>query len=99
MILDKTALTLAVIGALNWGGIGLFGFAGERAGIGETLRICGGVHCGERALGAARERGNVCGYNGCCGERMAFWSGMRYLDGDFCRCFCRILGGKRQKMS
>ena len=26
MILDKTALTLAVIGALNWGGIGLFGF-------------------------------------------------------------------------
>ena len=26
MILDKIALTLAVIGALNWGGIGLFGF-------------------------------------------------------------------------
>ena len=26
MILDKTALTLAVIGALNWGGIGVFGF-------------------------------------------------------------------------
>lgn len=26
MIIDKIALTLAVIGALNWGGIGLFGF-------------------------------------------------------------------------
>ena len=25
-IIDKIALTLAVIGALNWGGIGLFGF-------------------------------------------------------------------------
>ena len=26
MFLDKIALTLAIIGALNWGGIGLFGF-------------------------------------------------------------------------
>ena len=26
VILDKTALTLAIIGALNWGGIGIFGF-------------------------------------------------------------------------
>ena len=26
MWIDKIALTLAVIGALNWGGIGLFGF-------------------------------------------------------------------------
>lgn len=26
MVIDKLALTLAVIGALNWGGIGLFGF-------------------------------------------------------------------------
>lgn len=26
LMLDKIALTLAVIGALNWGGIGLFGF-------------------------------------------------------------------------
>ena len=35
MILDKTALTLAVIGALNWGGIGLFGF--------DTVAVlCGG---------------------------------------------------------
>lgn len=25
-IIDKTALALAVIGALNWGGVGLFGF-------------------------------------------------------------------------
>ena len=26
MIVDKIALALTVIGALNWGGIGLFGF-------------------------------------------------------------------------
>ena len=26
MILDKIALILVIIGALNWGGIGLFGF-------------------------------------------------------------------------
>lgn len=26
MIVDKIAVLLAVIGALNWGGIGLFGF-------------------------------------------------------------------------
>ena len=26
VMIDKIALTLAVIGALNWGGIGLFGF-------------------------------------------------------------------------
>lgn len=26
MILDKAALILVIIGALNWGGIGLFGF-------------------------------------------------------------------------
>ena len=26
MIVDKIALTLAIVGALNWGGIGLFGF-------------------------------------------------------------------------
>lgn len=26
MIIDKIAVLLAVIGALNWGGIGLFGF-------------------------------------------------------------------------
>ena len=25
-MLDKIAMTLAIIGALNWGGIGLFGF-------------------------------------------------------------------------
>ena len=35
MIVDKAALTLAVIGALNWGGIGLFGF--------DTVAfLCGG---------------------------------------------------------
>lgn len=26
VIIDKIALALAVIGALNWGGVGLFGF-------------------------------------------------------------------------
>ena len=26
MLLDKIALALAIIGALNWGGIGLFGY-------------------------------------------------------------------------
>ena len=26
MVIDKIALTLSVIGALNWGSIGLFGF-------------------------------------------------------------------------
>ena len=26
MVIDKVALTLTVIGALNWGSIGLFGF-------------------------------------------------------------------------
>ena len=26
MVIDKLALLLAIIGALNWGGIGLFGF-------------------------------------------------------------------------
>lgn len=26
MVIDKIALALSIIGALNWGGIGLFGF-------------------------------------------------------------------------
>ena len=26
MVMDKVALTLSIIGALNWGSIGLFGF-------------------------------------------------------------------------
>ena len=26
MVLDKIALTLTIIGALNWGGVGIFGF-------------------------------------------------------------------------
>jgi len=35
MVVDKTALVLAIIGALNWGGIGLFGF--------DTVAfLCGG---------------------------------------------------------
>lgn len=35
MVLDKIALALAIIGALNWGGIGLFGF--------DTVAfLCGG---------------------------------------------------------
>ena len=31
MVIDKVALTLAVIGALNWGSIGLFGWARSAA--------------------------------------------------------------------
>ena len=35
MIIDKIALALVIIGALNWGGIGLFGF--------DTVAfLCGG---------------------------------------------------------
>lgn len=35
MAFDKTALVIAIIGALNWGGIGLFGF--------DTVAwLCGG---------------------------------------------------------
>ena len=35
MVIDKIALTLAIIGALNWGVIGLFGF--------DTVAfLCGG---------------------------------------------------------
>ena len=35
MFLDKIAMILAIIGALNWGGIGLFGF--------DTVAfLCGG---------------------------------------------------------
>ena len=48
MILDKTALTLAVIGALNWGGIGLFGFdtvaffcGGQLSLLARIIEICG----------------------------------------------------------
>lgn len=26
MVIDKAALTLAIVGALNWGSVGLFGF-------------------------------------------------------------------------
>lgn len=34
-MLDKTALVLSIIGALNWGGVGLFGF--------DTVAfLCGG---------------------------------------------------------
>lgn len=35
MILDKIALVLTIIGALNWGGIGLFGFD-------TVAALCGG---------------------------------------------------------
>ncbi|SFP72830.1 hypothetical protein SAMN05216343_11312 [Oscillibacter sp. PC13] len=35
MVIDKIALILAIVGALNWGGIGLFGF--------DTVAfLCGG---------------------------------------------------------
>ena len=39
MVIDKIALVLAIIGALNWGGIGLFGF--------DTVAFCFG---GQAAL-------------------------------------------------
>lgn len=35
MLLDKIALVLTIIGALNWGGIGLFGFD-------TVAALCGG---------------------------------------------------------
>ena len=38
MIIDKIALALAIIGALNWGSIGLFSFD-------VVAWICGGAAC------------------------------------------------------
>ncbi|MBO4914426.1 MAG: DUF378 domain-containing protein [Oscillospiraceae bacterium] len=55
MFIDKLALTLAVVGALNWGSIGLFGFdvvaflfggqAGTVSRIVYTLVGLAGVWC------------------------------------------------------
>ena len=55
VIVDKTALTLAVIGALNWGSIGVFGFDlvawifGGQASVGArivyTLVALAGIWC------------------------------------------------------
>ena len=51
MVIDKVALTLAVIGALNWGSIGLFGFdlvaflCGGQMGTIYTLVGLAGVWC------------------------------------------------------
>ena len=55
VIVDKTALTLAVIGALNWGSIGVFGFDivawifGGQTSIGArivyTLVALAGIWC------------------------------------------------------
>jgi uncharacterized membrane protein YuzA (DUF378 family) len=55
VIVDKTALTLAIIGALNWGGIGIFGFDtvawifGGQGSIGAriiyTLVALAGIWC------------------------------------------------------
>ena len=36
-MLDKTALTIAIIGALNWGSIGIFGFDLVAALLGGQL--------------------------------------------------------------
>ena len=40
MILDKIALALVIIGALNWGGIGLFGFDTVAYLFGGQLALC-----------------------------------------------------------
>ena len=55
VIVDKTALTLAIIGAFNWGSIGLFGFDivawifGGQASIGAriiyTVVALAGIWC------------------------------------------------------
>ena len=55
VIVDKTALTLAIIGALNWGGVGIFGFDtvawifGGQGSIGAriiyTLVALAGIWC------------------------------------------------------
>ena len=53
MVIDKVALTLAVIGALNWGSIGLFGFdlvaflCGGQMGTGSRViyTLLAGVWC------------------------------------------------------
>ncbi|MBQ1846478.1 MAG: DUF378 domain-containing protein [Clostridia bacterium] len=54
-MVDKTALTLAIIGALNWGGVGIFGFDtvawifGGQGSIGAriiyTLVALAGIWC------------------------------------------------------
>ena len=49
MILDRIALTLSIVGALNWGGVGLFRFDLVSMGIGygrnknDTFAGAGGV--------------------------------------------------------
>ena len=39
MVVDKIAVLLAVIGALNWGGIGLFGFDTVAFLVGGQLSV------------------------------------------------------------
>ena len=55
MAIDKIAVLLAVIGALNWGGIGLFGFdavACHTASISLAIRqdCCGKSPCLTRKI-------------------------------------------------
>ena len=49
MFIDKLALTLSIIGALNWGSIGLFGFVGGQTGtisrVIYTLVGLAGIWC------------------------------------------------------
>ena len=52
MVIDKVALTLAVIGALNWGSIGLFGFdlvaflcGGQMGTVRRVIYTLVGVWC------------------------------------------------------
>ena len=52
MVIDKIALALAIIGALNWGGIGLFGFdtvaflcGGQMAILSRIIYALAGLWC------------------------------------------------------
>ena len=52
MIMDKISLALVIIGALNWGGIGLFRF--------DTVAwICGGQGTVSRSDGLCKIQGTV----------------------------------------
>ena len=52
MVIDKIALVLAIIGALNWGSIGLFGFdvvaflcGGQKAMVSRSICALVGLAC------------------------------------------------------
>ena len=45
MVIDKIALTLAIIGALNWGSVGLFGSFSRNSIVIYTLVGLAGIWC------------------------------------------------------